>query len=112
MTVRQDLPLIVHPEGLERNREPWKLLKWDIKEGRLIVVNDSAYVVRMAQQLELRPSGRMAYLPRTYVLPGEAFSIAIHPQATESVSVKISPATVYGHSVDYFSAPIGSAVAR
>jgi len=112
VTVRQNLPLIVHPKGLERNREPWKMLKWKISDGQLRVINDSAYVVRMAQQLELRPSGKMAALSRSYVLPGETLAIALDPQANQSTSVKISPATVYGYSVDHYSAPISKAVAR
>lgn len=112
VTVRQNLPLIVHPKGLERNREPWKLLKWDIQDGKLVVVNDSAYVVRMAQELQLKPSGKMAMLPRAYVLPGETLKVELNPQAIHSSSVIIGPATVYGYSVDHYDAPIGSAAAR
>lgn len=112
MTVRQNLPLIVHPKGLERNREPWKLLKWEIRDGKLQVINDSGYVVRMGQALELKPSGKMASLPRAYVLPGETLSVALDPQATHSSSVSISPATVYGYSVDIYEAPIGTAATR
>lgn len=112
VSVRQNLPLIIHPKGLERNREPWKLLKWDIKDGKLVVVNDSAYVVRMAQELELKPSGKMSALPRSYVLPGETLTIALDPQAIHSSSVTIGPATVYGYAVDNYDAPIGNATAR
>lgn len=112
VSVRQNLPLIVHPKGLERNREPWKLLKWEIKDGKLAVINDSAYVVRMAQEVQLKPSGKMASLPRAYVLPGETLSVAVDPQAIHSSAVTIGPATVYGYAVDSYEAPIGSAIAR
>ncbi|MNJ42703.1 putative fimbrial chaperone protein [compost metagenome] len=112
VNVRQNLPLIVHPKGLARNREPWKLLKWEIKEGLLFVVNDSAYVVRLAQDLELKPSGKKASLPRTYVLPGETLSIAVAPHVSHSKFVRISPATIYGFSVEYYDAPISNAVSR
>lgn len=112
VSLRQNLPLIVHPKGLERNREPWKLLKWGIKDGKLVVVNDSAYVVRMAQELKLKPSGKMASLPRSYVLPGETLVVGLDPQAIHSSSVTIGPATVYGYAVDNYDAPIGNAAAR
>lgn len=112
VSVRQNLPLIIHPKGLERNREPWKLLKWGIKDGKLAVVNDSAYVVRMAQELELKPSGKMASLPRSYVLPGEILTIALDPLAAHSSSVIIGPATVYGYAVDSYEAPIELAAVR
>ncbi|WP_218180345.1 fimbria/pilus chaperone family protein, partial [Pseudomonas gingeri] len=46
ITIRQDLPLILHPQGLPRHQEPWKLLKWTLRGNRLTVHNDSAYVVR------------------------------------------------------------------
>lgn len=112
VSVRQNLPLIIHPKGLERNREPWKLLKWSIQDGKLVVVNDSAYVVRMSQEMELKPSGKMASLPRAYVLPGETLKVALDPQATHSTSVTIGPATVYGFAVDNYDAPIGNTAAR
>jgi P pilus assembly chaperone PapD len=112
MSIRQNLPLIIHPKGLERNREPWKLLSWSIKDGKLVAVNESAYVVRMAQELELKPSGKMASLPRSYVLPGETLTVALDPQATNSSSVTIGPATIYGYAVDNYDAPIGNAAGR
>ncbi|CAB3743351.1 fimbria/pilus chaperone family protein [Achromobacter kerstersii] len=105
VTVRQNLPLIVHPRGLERNREPWKLMKWDLSDGKLNVVNDSAYVVRMAQELKLKPSGKVVSLPKTYVLPGETLSIPAHG-STGDKTVTIQPATVYGYAVGPYDAPL------
>ncbi|MFB3305994.1 fimbria/pilus chaperone family protein [Pseudomonas sp. AMR01] len=112
VSMRQNLPLIIHPKGLERKREPWKLLKWDIQDSKLVVINDSAYVVRLSQELELRPSGKMVVLPRSYVLPGETLKMALEPQATHSSSVTIGPGTVYGFSVDKYQAPIGTTATR
>jgi len=110
VNVRQNLPLIIHPKGLELNSEPWKLLKWSIQDGKLAVVNDSAYVVRMAQKIELKPSGGMVSLSRTYVLPGETLKVVLGPQAVHSTSVMIVPATIYGFTVESYSAPIVNAV--
>ncbi|KRA01265.1 fimbria/pilus chaperone family protein [Achromobacter sp. Root565] len=111
VTVRQNLPLIIHPKGLERDREPWKLLKWSVSDGRLQLVNDSPYVVRMAQEMTLQPSGELLTLPKTYVLPGETLSVPIKGKAKD-ISVRIQPATVYGYAVDSYEAPIGTGSAQ
>lgn len=108
VTVRQNLPLIVHPKGLERNREPWKLLKWQVEGDTLSVVNDSPYVVRLAQEVDIQPSGTRVKLARTYVLPGETLS-ADGKVDGPATSVTIHPATVYGYSVDQYDAPLGAA---
>ncbi|MGH0047224.1 fimbria/pilus chaperone family protein [Enterobacter cloacae] len=49
MVFSQNLPVIIHPAGLDVNMEPWKDLRWQIKNGNLTVVNDTPYVVRMEQ---------------------------------------------------------------
>lgn len=107
VTVRQNLPLIIHPKGLERNREPWKLLKWELSNGKLNVVNDSAYVVRMAQELMLKPSGKVVSLPKSYVLPGETLSIPVEGASNDN-TVTSQPATVYGYAVGAYEAPLVS----
>ncbi|WP_081944719.1 fimbria/pilus chaperone family protein [Sphingopyxis sp. MWB1] len=105
VTVRQNLPLIIHPKGLERNREPWKLLQWKVEGGRLSVTNDSPYVVRLAQEVTLRPVDKIIDLGRTYVLPGETLT-AEGSAESGATSITISPATVYGYSVDTYDAPL------
>ncbi|MBU9689597.1 fimbria/pilus periplasmic chaperone [Burkholderia multivorans] len=70
--VRQNLPVIMHPKGLAVNREPWKLLKWEAVDGKLRVVNPSPYVVRLGATVEVLPTKKQAYLPNTYMLPGQA----------------------------------------
>lgn len=107
VTVRQNLPLLIHPKGLERNREPWTLLKWRMDGGKLVVVNDSPYVVRLAQEVMLKPSGKLATLPRTYVLPGETLPVSAEGQVS-AASVTISPATVYGYAVENYEALVGT----
>ncbi|WP_306715563.1 fimbria/pilus chaperone family protein [Burkholderia dolosa] len=70
--VRQNLPVIIHPKGLAVNREPWKLLKWEAVDGKLRVVNASPYVVRLGATVEVFPMKKQAYLPNTYMLPGQS----------------------------------------
>ena len=55
ITLRQNLPLILHPKGLPVHHTPWELLKWRRAGERLSVHNDSAYVVRLASELLLLP---------------------------------------------------------
>lgn len=70
--IRQNLPVIIHPKGLAVSREPWKLLKWEAVDGKLRVVNSSPYVVRLGATVELLPAKKAAYLPNTYMLPGQS----------------------------------------
>lgn len=104
VTVRQNLPVILHPKGLAPNRTPWTGLAWSLKNNQLSVHNPSAYVVRLAQELRLLPGDTAALLPRTYVLPGETLTVtASAPGATR---VQLQPATVYGFAVAPYEAPI------
>lgn len=107
MNVRQNLPLIVHPKNLPLNREPWKLLSWSIDGNTLVMKNDSAYVVRFAQSVALLPSMAETDMGRTYILPGEKLTGQIKGSTAGATAVRLSPATVYGFSVDNFDAPLG-----
>ena len=102
--MRQNLPVILHPAGLAPNRTPWTDLKWSLQDGQLTVRNETPYVVRLAQEIQLLPSGSAATLPRTYVLPGDQISITVPAMA--ATQVRINPATVYGFAVPPYDAPI------
>jgi P pilus assembly chaperone PapD len=104
VTVRQNLPVILHPKGLEPNRTPWTGLTWSLKNQQLSVHNPTPYVVRLAQELKLLPGNGSALLPRTYVLPGETLSVAA--SQAQASTVQLQPATVYGFAVDPYQAPI------
>ncbi len=108
ITLRQNLPLILHPQGLPRHHTPWELLKWKRAGERLTVHNDSAYVVRMAPEVRLLPQSVPATLPRTYILPGEALTVKVDRPLGAVAEVEIQPATVYGFSVDNYRAPIST----
>lgn len=104
VTVRQNLPVIVHPKGLPLNRTPWTDLTWTLRDGRLHVRNDTPYVVRMAQDLRLLPGNGRAMLPRNYVLPGEDLSVPA--SGGPATKVRLQPATVYGFAVKAYEAPL------
>lgn len=106
VTVRQNLPVILHPKGLAPNRTPWTDLQWSLKDGQLTVRNETPYVVRLGQELQLLPSAVNAMLPKTYVLPGETISVKVPEGA--ATQVRFQPATVYGFAVPHYEAPIKS----
>jgi P pilus assembly chaperone PapD len=108
ITLRQNLPLILHPQGLPRHDAPWELLKWRREGERLTVHNDSAYVVRLAPEVHLLPQRAVATLPRTYILPGEALVATVEAPLGGLIEVEIQPATVYGFSVDSYRATINA----
>ncbi|MFF7108199.1 fimbria/pilus chaperone family protein [Pseudomonas sichuanensis] len=107
VSVRQNLPVIIHPKGLAPNRAPWTELQWRLADGKLSVHNGSPYVVRLAQELKLLPSGQAARLPRSYVLPGDTLEIAFDGGLQGAPDkVRSYPATVYGFAVDAHEAPL------
>ncbi|AZE53294.1 Beta-fimbriae chaperone protein [Pseudomonas synxantha] len=104
VTVRQNLPVILHPKGLAVNRTPWTGLAWRLKGNQLSVHNPTPYVVRLAQELQLLPGTGSALLPRTYVLPGETLTVTA--STATGTAVRLQPATVYGFAVAPYDAPI------
>ena len=104
VTVRQNLPVIIHPKGLAPNRTPRLGLTWTLKADQLSVHNPTSYVVRMAQELQLMPGNGAAMLPRTYVLPGETLTVTA--SSSGATRVRLQPATVYGFAVTAHDAPI------
>lgn len=108
ITLRQNLPLILHPKGLPRHHTPWELLRWERAGERLTVHNDSAYVVRLAPDVQLLPQKTLATLPRTYILPGEVLTAKVEGPLSRLVEVEIQPATVYGFSVESYRALVNA----
>ncbi|NWC90141.1 fimbria/pilus periplasmic chaperone [Pseudomonas reactans] len=106
ITLRQSLPLILHPKGLPKHDAPWQLLAWRREGNQLKVHNNSAYVVRMGMEVQLHPQAGVATLPRTYILPGEVLTLASAGSVAGVMAVEIHPATVYGFTVDSYRAPV------
>lgn len=108
MSVRQNLPVILRPSGLERDTAPWKRLVWSLDANTLTVHNPSPYVVRLGQDLLTLPDNTPWMLPASYILPGQ--TLAIKPGADKTVSsarqVRISPATTWGYTVNSYDADL------
>lgn len=108
MTLRQNLPVVISPAGLPENKQPWALLKWAVDDRTLVVRNDSPYVVRLSQQLELLPAGTPLVFPRTYILPGQIERLALPAgvHVTADSKVRLYPASLYGYQGDAYDAPL------
>ncbi|WP_176042630.1 fimbria/pilus chaperone family protein [Burkholderia stabilis] len=110
--LRQNLPVLIQPRDLAPNDAPWTLLKWSIEGGELVVRNDSRYVVRLEQKVQLLPTQQVVSLPAPYVLAGQARRIALAGGAGATPErIRLFPATVYGYSVDHYDAPLAPGAA-
>jgi len=108
VTVRQDLPVLISPADLAPKLDPWKVLKWSVKGQTLTVKNDSRYVVRLNQQVDVLPAKINLVLPRTYILPGQTdhFELPAGTALATDAKVRIYPVSTYGYAVDPFDAPL------
>jgi P pilus assembly chaperone PapD len=108
MTVRQNLPVLVTPADLPRKLDPWTLLAWSVQGQHIVARNDSRYVVRMNQQINVMPAEITLTMPRTYLLPGQSVNLELPADfrwAPES-TVRIYPASTYGYQVKQYDAPL------
>ncbi|OMQ18522.1 fimbria/pilus chaperone family protein [Serratia oryzae] len=108
MTVRQDLPMIIHPQGLPNVNDPWTRLSWSLQNGTLTVNNPSPYVVRLDPKVVLMPSNTQGTLDKTYLLPGQSMAVALQAGAVPAGDgqVKMFPATRYGSPAPDYNANI------
>ncbi|WP_249672316.1 fimbria/pilus chaperone family protein [Pseudomonas abieticivorans] len=98
VTVRQNLPVIIHPKGLPENTQPWKELSWSLEPSGLVVRNDSPYVVRLSQQLNLLPDNLSLQLPHSYILPDTQLQLELPTPLQDATqrTVRLYPASQYG----------------
>ncbi|EEU1438457.1 fimbria/pilus chaperone family protein [Escherichia coli] len=100
LSIRQDLPVLIHPASLAEDLEPWKQLQWRKKGNMLEVSNPSDYVVRLTPQFRTLPSGASGSLNRTYMLPHTTLSVDL-PSGKDD-TVEFYPASRYGYRGDKF----------
>lgn len=110
MTVRQNLPVIIRPAGLEKDLSPWKHLTWKHNGNTMTVTNPSPYVVRLSQDVQTLPDNTRWTLPNTYVLPGQTLTLNAMSKKmiAETKVVRISPASTWGYDVGTFDAPLSN----
>ncbi|MDV0595204.1 fimbria/pilus chaperone family protein [bacterium BS0013] len=102
INIRQDIPVLIRPAKLAVVTDAWKMLKWSAAGASVQVTNPSKYVVRLAQNVVLQPSGISGTLAKTYILPGETLPITLKKSFGNDNKVKFFPASRYGVEVPSF----------
>lgn len=102
LTIRQDLPVIIHPAGLEVNRQPWQALRWSLRDGVLLVSNPSRWVVRLLPDIQLLPAATRLRLEKSWILPGQTLSTigSARQPAEQRPEVQYTALTRYGYPAD------------
>nr|AAA23910.1 ORF [Escherichia coli] len=77
VSIRQDLPVLIHPASLPEERETWKFLEWRKNGDQIEISNPSNYVVRMTLQFKTLPSGKTGAINKTYFLPHTSTTTAL-----------------------------------
>ena len=95
VSIRQDLPVLIHPASLSEERETWKFLEWRKNGDQIEISNPSNYVVRMTLQFKTLPSGKTGAINKTYFLPHTSTTTAL-TNATDT-KVEFYPASRYGY---------------
>ncbi|MGP2408155.1 fimbria/pilus chaperone family protein [Yersinia sp. 2553 StPb PI] len=108
MTVRQNLPVIIRPAGLEKDLAPWKHLTWKLSGNSITVSNPSPYVVRLGQGVQTLPDNTSWTLLNSYILPGQTMTVTPNDnkKAGAAQQVRISPATTWGYTVNTYDAAL------
>lgn len=104
VSIRQDLPVIIHPAGLAQDLTPWTHLTWSKQGSSLVVTNPSNYVVRMTSTFTTLPSGKQGTLNKTYLLPQTSMTLAL-PSLSDT-KVEFYPASRYGYKGERYVAPL------
>ncbi|MFH2244200.1 fimbria/pilus chaperone family protein [Enterobacter sichuanensis] len=102
INIRQDLPVLIRPAKLAVVTDAWKYLEWTASGTSVTVKNPSKYVVRLAQNVVLQPSGISGSLAKTYILPGETMTVSMGKSVSGNTKVKFFPASRYGVEVPSF----------
>lgn len=106
INIRQDLPVLIHPASLPVVKDAWTQLKWSTSGNTLTARNDSPYVIRLASQVRVLPSGTNVTLGKTYILPGESLSASAGRSLSGDRQVTLYPASRYGVQVPSYTADL------
>ncbi|MCU5772972.1 fimbria/pilus chaperone family protein [Erwiniaceae bacterium BAC15a-03b] len=106
ITIRQDLPVLIHPATLPEVQDAWTRLQWRRDHTRLQVTNPSPYVVRLASQVMTLPSRAQADLGKSYILPGQTLTLQMNKSPAADRQVRIAPVSRYGVAMPEYVAAL------
>lgn len=105
--VGQNIPVILSPADLPLNTTPWTGLTFHRTGSSLNVENPTPYIVRLTKQVDLLPGKQSVELKKSYILPGEKFTVPLPAAAANSVkSIRLHPVTRYGILTTPFEAQL------
>lgn len=93
MPIRQDVGMLIMPEGMSVSPAPWDALKVTQKGDVLTLTNTGKQVIRLAPNFTGKPGSEVYGLGQFYVRPGEEKSVTVKGQLSE---IEISPLSRYG----------------
>ncbi|SUY92952.1 Capsule protein fraction 1 [Buttiauxella agrestis] len=109
ITIRQNVPLIIHPSALKDNPEPWKDLKWQqVNASSIKVTNTGSYVIRMSPEITLLPKNIKGSMGGNYILPGQSRDVTLRGTVSGAQMVQITPANKYGYFVKPYETELSS----
>ncbi|EFB7606507.1 fimbria/pilus chaperone family protein [Escherichia coli] len=91
IAVSQSIPLIINPNGLKHEEEPWKFLNYKYENGRVYINNPSRYVVRMYPEVYI--DGTKVNLQQSFISPMQKVEVNFTPPPSV---VTIKPVSLYG----------------
>lgn len=91
--IGQNIPVIISPADLPLNTTPWTGLTLRHVGSSLSIANPTPYIVRLTREVDVLPGRQSVTLPKTYILPGERFSL---PLPDGALSVRLHPVTRFG----------------
>lgn len=91
--IRQSISLIVQPKSVGVSKTPWDDLRLSLSGDSLLIKNTGLHVVRLAPQLLLLPSKKVAPLDNYYLMAGEEKVVKVEGKPE---SVEITPLSRYG----------------
>ncbi|WP_233445793.1 fimbria/pilus chaperone family protein [Providencia stuartii] len=93
MPIRQDVAMLIIPEGMSVSPTPWEALKVTQQEGKLTLVNTGKQVIRLAPNFTTLPDNTVQGLGQFYLRPGEQKTVEVKGTVKD---IRISPLSRYG----------------
>lgn len=93
MPIRQDVAMLIIPEGMSVSPTPWDALKVTQTGNTLTLKNTGKQVIRLSPNFIGKPNGQQYSLEQFYLRPGEQKNVEVKGTLNE---IEISPLSRYG----------------
>lgn len=93
MPIRQDVGMLIMPEGMSVSSTPWEALKVTQQGDVLTLTNTGKQVIRLAPNFTTLPDNTIQGLGQFYLRPGEQKTVTVNGTVKH---IRISPLSRYG----------------